>query len=117
MFYRGGVGQWAWIVHRVTGVGILLFLAIHILDTALVLLGPETYNHVLSIYQHPLFRPMEVLLYGCVLYHALNGVRIILVDFWSQGSRYHKQMFYAALAVFTVLFIWGSYFMVKPLFS
>lgn len=96
--------------------GVLVFLLIHILDTALVMLGEEAYDHVIAIYQHPFFRPLEVLLFGMVLYHALNGIRIILIDFWSQGPRYHQQLFYGVIVLFTIFFVWGSYYMVRPLF-
>lgn len=113
--YKGGVGEWSWILHRVTGVGVLLFLLIHILDTALIMLGPAAYDHVIGLYKHPLFRPFEVLLYAMVLYHALNGVRIILIDFWKQGPRYQKQLFYAVMVLFVIGWVVGSYYMVKPL--
>jgi len=44
--YRGGAGHWAWILHRLTGLGVLVFLLIHILDTGLVLFGPAVYDRV-----------------------------------------------------------------------
>ena len=98
--YKGKEGQWSWVFHRATGVGVLLFLFAHIIDTMLVGWGPEIYNKVLAIYRHPFWKINEVLLFAAVLYHALNGVRIILVDFWPSGARYHKQMFYIAMALF-----------------
>ncbi|MCH7985312.1 MAG: succinate dehydrogenase, cytochrome b556 subunit, partial [Acidobacteria bacterium] len=58
--YRGGEGQWAWILHRFTGLGVLLFLVIHILDTFVIVFGPETYDKVMALYRHPLFRVSEV---------------------------------------------------------
>ena len=109
--------MWSWILHRATGVGVLLFLLIHILDTALVCLGPTAYDHVMAIYERPLFRPLAVLLYGSVLYHALNGIRIILIDFWSQGPKYHKQLFYGVMILFVIFWVWGTYYMVRPLFQ
>ena len=65
--YKGGEGQWSFIFHRITGVGILVFLFIHIADTMLLMLGPGPYDHAMRIYQHPLFRPLEVALYAAVL--------------------------------------------------
>ncbi len=56
--YKGREGQWSWIAHRVTGVGILLFLFAHIIDTALVGWGPEAYNRVISVYHHPIVQIM-----------------------------------------------------------
>ncbi len=48
---------------------------------------------------------MEVGLVGAVLFHALNGVRIILVDFWGKGPRYQRQMTYGVVGLFVVLFV------------
>ncbi len=110
-FYKGKEGQWSWIMHRVTGVGVLLFLFAHIIDTMLVGWGPEVYNSVVAIYQHPVFKVSEVGLFGAVLYHSLNGVRIILIDFWPEGTRYHKQMFYIGLTIFVLSMIPVAYIM------
>jgi len=112
--YRGGVGQWAWVLHRVCGLGVLLFLFLHILDTLLVF-KPAWYDAVVVLYHHPVFRVGEVLLAAAVLYHALNGIRIILIDFYPGLTVHHRRLFYAALAVFVVIFLPGAYLMLKPL--
>lgn len=104
-----------WILHRVTGVGVLFFLLIHILDTALVLFGPEAYNHALNIYRHPLFRLSEIALFGAVLFHAINGVRIIIVDFWPNASRYHRQMAWVTIALFWISFLYVGAIMLKDI--
>jgi succinate dehydrogenase / fumarate reductase cytochrome b subunit len=98
--YRGREGQWSWIAHRVTGVGILAFLFVHIVDTALVAWGPEAYNRVVSVYHHPLVQVMELGLVGAVLYHALNGIRIMIIDFWPKASQFHAQLFWATATLF-----------------
>ena len=79
---KGGMGQWSWAAHRVTGVGVIAFLFGHIVDTFAVGFGPELYNETISLYQQWWFKPFEVLLIGATLFHALNGMRIILFDFW-----------------------------------
>ena len=114
--YRGGEGQWAWVAHRLTGLGVLLFLLIHILDTGLVLFGPEVYDKVIKIYTHPVFRVSEVGLAAAVIYHALNGIRITVLDFWPELSRRHRELFYGVVALFVVLFLPSAYLMLKPLF-
>ena len=114
--YRGGTGQWAWLLHRVSGVGILLFLLIHILDTGLVLFGPEVYDRVVKIYTHPVFRVGEVGLAAAVLYHALNGIRITLLDFYPELSPRQRQLFYGVVSVFVLVFIPVAYLMQAPLF-
>ena len=103
--YRGGIGQWSWALHRLTGVGVLLFLIIHILDTSLILLGPELYNKVIAIYRMPLFGLSEIALFAAVLYHSLNGIRIVVIDFWPASTRWHKQMFAAVGVVFFLVFL------------
>lgn len=103
--YRGGADQWAWAAHRVTGVAVLLFLLIHILDTALIMLGPDWYNKVIAIYRLPIFGIMEILLFAAVLYHALNGVRIVLFDFWVNTIQYHKQLLVVQMVIFIVVFL------------
>jgi succinate dehydrogenase / fumarate reductase cytochrome b subunit len=113
--YRGGAGQWAWWLHRWSGLGVLLFLVIHILDTALILFGPDLYNKVIRIYTHPLFRVGEVGLAGAVLYHALNGVRITLLDFFPEWSHRQQQLYYGVLALFAVLFLPAAFLMIRPL--
>jgi succinate dehydrogenase cytochrome b556 subunit len=95
--YAGDTGQYAWVLHRATGVGIVGFLLVHILDIMLIGFGSELYDHAVSFYANPFIIPMEVALVGAVLYHAFNGVRIILIDFWSKGTHKERQMFWIAL--------------------
>ena len=105
MIYRGGIGQWSWALHRITGVGVLIFLCLHILDTALVILGPEAYNAVIALYRHPVFKVLEIGLVAAVLFHALNGVRILLIDFHEDLTRVHRQLFYVQMVVFVLVMI------------
>src|SRR5207245_5437633 len=79
--YRGREGQWAWMLHRLTGLGVLLFLLIHIADIALIGWGPKVFDSLLVIYRAPVFRVGEVLLAGAVFYHVLNVIRIPLFVF------------------------------------
>ena len=115
--YRGGVGQWSWALHRITGVGVLIFLILHILDTALIMLGPEHYNQIIGLYRHPVFRVSEIGLFACVLYHALNGVRILLIDFWPDLTRIHRHLFIIEMILFVTAMIPVTYLMAKPLLS
>src|ERR687891_745624 len=97
--YKGREGQWSWIAHRVTGVGILLFLFAHIVDTALVGWGPDAYNRVVSIYHHPIVQVMEFwpstadhqarLFWGTMLVFVASMVPIT----WIMGSRIIEELF------------------------
>ena len=109
--YRGREGMWSWVAHRVTGVLIFFFLFAHVLDTALVRVSPESYNAVIETYKNPIVAVMEVGLVGAVLFHAFNGVRIMLVDFWSKGVRLQRQMLAVVLVLFVILMVPATYFM------
>jgi len=113
--YRGKEGQWAWILHRLTGLGVLLFLLIHIVDIALIGWGPAVFNKLLFLYREPVFRLSEIVLAGAVLYHALNGVRIVIIDFWPAATTVHKRMAYAVWVVFGVVFIPTAIYMLSDI--
>ncbi|WP_432418509.1 succinate dehydrogenase, cytochrome b556 subunit [Aurantimicrobium minutum] len=95
--------MWSWVLHRITGVAIFFFLLVHILDTALVRVSPEAYNAIMSSYKTPLMGLGEIALVGAIVFHALNGLRIILVDFWSKGVKYQRAMFWVVLGLWVVL--------------
>ena len=111
--YRGGPGMWSWVAHRITGVAVFFFLLVHVLDTALVRVSPNAYDLVIASYKTPIVNLLEVGLVAAVLFHALNGIRIILVDFWSKGPRYQRQMLWTVMAIWLVVMIPGTYFMLK----
>lgn len=103
--YRGREGMWTWVAHRITGVVLFFFLFAHVIDTAMVRVSPEAYNEAVEVYKNPIVGLMEVGLVGALLFHAFNGIRIILVDFWSQGPRYQKQLAYGVIALWVVLMV------------
>ena len=103
--YRGDPGMWSWVLHRISGATIFFFLFVHVLDTALVRVSPETYNEVVNTYKTPIVGLTEIGLVAAVLYHALNGVRVILIDFWAKGPRYQKQMLWVVIGIFLAVFI------------
>ncbi|MGV0715453.1 succinate dehydrogenase, cytochrome b556 subunit [Mycolicibacterium sp. XJ662] len=103
--YRGDPGMWSWVLHRITGATIFFFLFVHVLDTALVRVSPQAYNAVIDTYKTPIVGLMEIGLVVAVLYHALNGVRVILIDFWQHGPRYQRQMLWIVVGVFLAVFI------------
>ena len=83
--YRGREGHLSFIGHRLAGLGTLLFLAIHILDTSTVYFGkalglPGLYAHAVDIYRSTPFMIGEILLVAAVFYHGVNGLKIILND-------------------------------------
>ncbi|MET0454838.1 MAG: succinate dehydrogenase, cytochrome b556 subunit [Mycobacterium sp.] len=101
--YRGDPGMWSWVLHRISGATIFFFLFVHVLDTALVRVSPEAYNAIIETYKTPIIGLMEMGLVVAVLYHALNGIRIILIDFWEHGPKYQRLMLWIVAGVFIVV--------------
>ncbi len=101
--YRGREGMWSWVLHRITGVAIYFFLLVHILDTSIVRISPQAYNGVINEYKTPLMGLGELALVIAIGYHALNGLRIILIDFWSVGPKRQRLMFWIVIVLWVVL--------------
>lgn len=80
--YMGREGHYAFLLHRLTGLGTLLFLIIHILDTSTVYFFPSLYEHAIAIYRSTPFMLGEVGLVFSIIYHGVNGVRIAVTDLW-----------------------------------
>lgn len=95
--------MWSWVLHRITGVGIFFFLLVHILDTALLRLSPEAYNTVINAYKTPIMGIGEIALVAAIGFHALNGLRIILIDFWRFGTKLQRPLFWAVIVLWLVL--------------
>ena len=115
--YRGGVGELAWALHRISGVAVWLFILLHVLDIWLVGANPSLYNEVLGLYASPLGRVGETLVGAGLLYHALNGLRIIVMDFWPATTAWHRQLWYACWAVFFAVGIPGAYIILSPIWT
>ncbi|MBN1966667.1 MAG: succinate dehydrogenase, cytochrome b556 subunit [Anaerolineae bacterium] len=107
--YRGKLGQWSWAFHRVSGLGVLLFLVIHVIDTSWVYFFPELYEGAIRIYQTPLFTLGEFALVAAVVYHAFNGLRIVLFDYkpewWQYQARAAQIVFLASAVVLVPVFV------------
>lgn len=101
--YRGSEGMLAWAFHRISGVAIWAFILLHVLDIWLANVNAKLYNDLLTIYGSPGGRVLETALGAAVLYHALNGMRIIIMDFWPSMTRYHRQLWYANWVLFVIV--------------
>ena len=106
--------MWSWLLHRVTGLGILLFLFVHIVDISMIGFGPRVYNESVLLFDSFIVRLLSLALIGAVLFHSFNGVRIVLIDFWKKGVRYQQTMFVVALVLTIVVFLPFVYVVLIP---
>jgi succinate dehydrogenase / fumarate reductase cytochrome b subunit len=95
--YRGREGQWAFFLHRLSGIALLLWLMLHTLNISSAMWGPEVSNRLMAFFHVPVFQVGLLLVTAGALYHAFNGLRIILLDFTSWGVKYQKELWYGVL--------------------
>ncbi len=105
--YRIRTGMFAWMMHRLTGVGLVVYLIIHVWGLK-ALSDPETFNRLIAGYHSPLAKMGEFALLVAVTYHAMNGLRIVLIDFlgWSPNQ---KKLFWTLGAVTVVVILVGGW--------
>ncbi|MGD8793026.1 MAG: succinate dehydrogenase, cytochrome b556 subunit [Anaerolineae bacterium] len=115
--YRGHEGQAAWMLHRITGVGVFLFLAMHIANIFLMAFPSEVFDSMLFLYHSLLFKLLSIFgLYLGVLYHALNGIRVMIVDFWPGAGRYQARLWRGQMVVFLLAFVPSAAVMLARIF-
>lgn len=104
MMYRWHAGYVAWLLNRITGILITLYLVLHIWVVHHLAHGPETYKQVMDVLSSKLFVFFELGLIGVVLYHMMNGIRIVLVDF-GKSVTHHKPLFWVLMGIGVVLYV------------
>ena len=115
--YKGQSGMWSWLLHRIAGLGILLFLLVHIVDISLLNFGPDVYNEGIAFFGVGIVRVISLALIAAVLYHSFNGIRIMLVDFWPKGAKYQGVMFAIVMVVTILCFLPMGWYVVAPMFG
>ncbi len=119
VLYRGREGHYAFILHRVSGIAILLFLAIHIVDTSWVAYWPEEYKHAIELYGSIPFLVSEYFLFAAIVYHAINGLNVIVKDtfptWWDRHMQAHS--FRKVLALSVLFWLPAAYFVSLNLYN
>ena len=97
--YRGREGQWAFYLHRLSGLAILAYLLIHVISISLFMFGEEAYMALHTVYEMPIFSLGLIGITAGVLYHSLNGLRIVLMDFTGIGVAIQRPLWYGVMAL------------------
>jgi succinate dehydrogenase / fumarate reductase, cytochrome b subunit len=103
-------GMWAWILHRITGLGLVFYILLHtILMGASLLSGKEDFDATLSVLMgNPVFEVLDIMLLGAVLYHGFNGIRILLFDMGIGVSvNSQKNIFRIFMGAAAILWFWS----------
>ncbi|MBU0519514.1 succinate dehydrogenase, cytochrome b556 subunit [bacterium] len=107
MRYKWKTGMWAFVLHRATGLGLAIYLLMHI-NVVSSLHNPESFDQVMAFLSQPLFRILELGLLFAVIYHSLNGVRVFLIDFFNM-TKSHAKIFWVLAVIGCVIFVLGAY--------
>lgn len=102
-------GSWAFILNRLTAIGLTVYLYLHLVILANLARGPEAYDNFIAIVKQPLFVFGELLVVIAGLYHGLNGIRIILNSFGIAVPQ-QRALFYG---MFLITVIGGVIFAIR----
>lgn len=108
--YKKDSGSWAWILHRVTGIALIGYLFLHIYSLSTLTQGRTVFEAKMQSFLTPPLLALEWFLFIIVLFHSLNGVRIVLVD-WADGAKYHKTLYRFSWIIGIILFLLMGYIM------
>jgi succinate dehydrogenase / fumarate reductase cytochrome b subunit len=112
--YRLSWAELAWIGHRLSGIGVLLYLFMHVVETSTVLFGPDVYNAAVGLFKNLPAKLGEVLLMAALVYHSLNGLRVIVMDFWPRTTLLYRPLTYGVVAATVIAMIPIGLLMITP---
>lgn len=112
---RSEANRWAFYAHRLSGIGIFAFLALHIFDVSLYAFSSSLYDNVHDLYGSPIMRLFECALLLALLFHALNGLRVVAIDVWDIGANQASRMLTGVVALTLVFTAAGSVVILRPL--
>ena len=100
--YKGGGPMLVWVLHRISGIGIALFVGLHILASfSNQLFGWDLADSINTIYMSPYF---QIVVIFCALFHAINGLRITILDLWPKLIEHQREAIWVEWAVFIPVF-------------
>jgi succinate dehydrogenase / fumarate reductase cytochrome b subunit len=111
---RVELGRWAFWAHRVSGVAIFAFLALHLVDVSLYAVSPALYDEVHVLYGTVGLRLFECGLLLAILFHALNGLRLLVMDIADVRPGVAGRLLVVVVALTVVLGAAGSAVIMAP---
>ena len=96
------VGTFSYWVHRISGIGLSVYLIMHTFVLSSAISGPESFNQTMGQVQNPFFAILEILLIGGITFHLFNGLRITVTDFFG-WSRSHNALFWIVMAIVVIM--------------
>lgn len=105
---RRGLGMWAFVLHRLTGILLVVYLFLHFVVFSTLALGPAAYDSLIPIMKSPFLFFFDVGLFLALLYHGLNGLRVTLVGL-GMGVQHQKAIFWGLMGLVVIILTYGTY--------
>ena len=103
------VGSWAFALNRLTGLGLALYLVMHLGILTILLQGEDAWNDFVAVAKSPFFLALDVVLLFGLLFHGLNGIRVALVGM-GIGVTNQRTLFWILMVAGLVLLVFGAWF-------
>jgi succinate dehydrogenase / fumarate reductase cytochrome b subunit len=114
--------RYLYLGHRISGLGLIAYMVLHIVETANRIRGEQAWAELMALFASPPFKVIEYLLFAMAVFHAMNGIRLILVELgfflgkpkepvypYSTSVLRHRPLTYAVMIItFVVIILGGS---------
>jgi succinate dehydrogenase / fumarate reductase cytochrome b subunit len=111
LLYRGGGPMWSWILHRICGLGMVVFVGMHMLASFFQHLMASDIGLTLNVIYESIY--FQAFIYFCVLFHATNGLRIIILDIWPQALEYQREATWLQWLIFIPIYGMMVFLMIR----
>jgi succinate dehydrogenase / fumarate reductase, cytochrome b subunit len=98
------LGAYAYLFNRLTGIGLVVYLYVHLAVLSLLARGEASWNGFLAGAQGPFFTALDVSVLAGVLFHSLNGIRLVVTGVGA-AVRWQRQLLLGLVALAVVLFL------------
>ena len=113
--YRGGGPMLAWILHRLGGLAMVIFVGLHILASfSMQQFGSDLGTTLNIVYESVYF---QVILYFFILFHVINGARIAILDLWPRFLEYQREITWLQWGIFISIYLLTAILMIQSAIS
>ena len=101
---KRNLGSWAFAINRLTGMGLIVYLVLHLIVLSTLLQGEQGWDKFLEIARSPFFLAFDIVLIFGILFHGLNGIRVALIGM-GIGAKNHRSLFWVLMFIGAVLLV------------
>jgi succinate dehydrogenase / fumarate reductase cytochrome b subunit len=105
--YQGQGPMLTYILHRIGGLGMAVFISVHLLAS---FLGGKGGIFVNTIYENWIF---QIFIFFCVLFHAINGLRITILDLFPKLLEHYREAIWIEWVIFITVYGFSVFVIIK----